>query len=98
MGPLDTVLRILESQPWAVRCRFTIRRDGRSATIYKGKVDVVVREMKDGEIEVIYEHAIHEITRERVSPEVAARLLLALIKRDALGRVEVPGESSDLSR
>ena len=98
MGPLDALLNVLESQTWKERCRFTIQRDGRSATIHKRETCVVVRELKDGSIEVLYEHAIHEVTRERVSPVVAARLLLAVIERDGLGRIEVPDEPSELSQ
>lgn len=52
-----------------------------------------VRELGDGLVEVAYEHALHEVTRERVTPEVAAQLMLAIVERERLVRVEVPSAS-----
>ena len=52
-----------------------------------------VRELGVGLVEVAYEHALHEVTRERVTPEVAAQLMLAIVERERLVRVEVPSAS-----
>lgn len=90
MGTLDVVIDALEAQPSSVRCHVTIRRDGQRATIQRGGMQAVVRELDNSAVEVIYEHALHEVTRERVTPGVAARLLLAIIQRERLVRVEVP--------
>jgi hypothetical protein len=49
-----------------------------------------VRELEDGRLEVSYEHALHEVTRERVPPAVGAELLLAILQRERLVRVEIP--------
>jgi hypothetical protein len=90
VGALDRLLGVLESQPCAVRRRFAIRSDGHRATIQRGSMQAVVHDLGDGTIEVAYEHALHETTRELLTPEIAARLLLAVIQREELGRVEVP--------
>ena len=96
MGSLDAVLGLLESQPWPVRCRFTARRTGRRATvaIHRAGNQVGLLEHDDGTVEVVYEHALHQVTRERVSAGVATQLVLALVQADRLIRVEVPGDSS----
>jgi hypothetical protein len=92
MAALDRVLGLLEAQPWSVRCRFTVRREERRLTVQRGSMHAVAREVAGGQVEVVYEHALHEATRERVSPEVAVRLLLAVVGRERLCRVEVPAE------
>jgi hypothetical protein len=89
MGALDVVLGVLQSQPWPVRCRFTVCRDGNRATVDRGGMQAVVREVDDGRVEVVYEHALHEATHERLAPEAAARLLLAVMQRERLCRVDV---------
>jgi hypothetical protein len=48
-----------------------------------------IRDLDGGVVEVVYEHALHEVTRERLAPEAAVRLLLAVLDRDQFGRVEV---------
>ena len=86
MTPLDEMLEV---------CRqgsdFIIRRSGPSAVFRRGGMEAVAREVENGLIEVIYEHAPHEITRERVSPKVAAHFIELVFQRRALCHVEVPG-------
>ncbi len=94
MGALDVMLSLLAAQPWSMRCRFTLRHNDRGVTVYCGAMQATARAVAEGQIEVVYEHALHEATRERVSPEVAARLLLAILQRDRLCRVEVPTAES----
>ena len=71
MGALDVVVRVLESQPRAVRHRFTIRRDGQWASIQRGAMQVAVRELGDGTVEVAYEQRRMRSpgsVRNRISP------------------------------
>jgi len=82
MTALDMALADLESQPWGVRCRFEIRREGGRATIHCGGMQIGVSDLVDGRVEVIYEHALHEVTREQLQPAVAGQLLLALVQRE----------------
>lgn len=102
MGALDRVLGLLGAQPRPVRSRFTLRRDGTGVVVQRGGMQAVAREIGNGQVEVLYEHALHETTWERVSPEVAARLLLAVMQREQLCRVAVPNAeeatSADLPR
>jgi hypothetical protein len=91
MGAIEVVLDILAAQPWSVRSRFIVRRESRHATVQRGALHASIRELDGGAVEVIYEHALHAVTRERVAPEVAAQLLLAVLQRERLMRVEVPG-------
>ena len=90
MGYLDEILDFLNSQPWPVRSSFSITRNEMSLTIMRGVMQVIARDCTDGIVEVIYEHALHEVTRENVTPSVAARLILAILKRDRLERVAIP--------
>jgi hypothetical protein len=90
MGALDRVLGFLDAQPWSVRSRFTVCRSGTGVTVQRGGMQASAREMGDGRVEVLYEHALHEATREHVSPEVASGLLLAVLQRERLCRVDVP--------
>ncbi|HEV3081030.1 MAG TPA: hypothetical protein VGY66_14710 [Gemmataceae bacterium] len=90
LTPLDKVLGALELQPWSVRSRVAIRRHDNRATVHRGGMQISVSELKDGLVAVTYEHAMHEVTRERLPPDAAARLLVALVQRERLCRVEVP--------
>lgn len=90
MKALDAIIATLDAQPALVRCKFTIQRDGRQAIIHRGAMQASVQELDDGTVEANYEHSLHEVTRVRVSPDLAAQLLLAVIMRDRLARIEVP--------
>jgi hypothetical protein len=87
---LDAVLGALESQPWPLQSRFTVRRDGPCAAFLcnRSGAQTIVRELDHGELEVIYEHALHAVTHKTVSQEAAVRLLLAILAREQLGSVE----------
>ncbi len=90
MGYLDEILEFLNSQPWPVRSSFSITRNEMSLTIVRGVMQVIARDCNNGTIEVIYQHALHEITRENVVPSVASRLILSVLQREQLERVAIP--------
>jgi hypothetical protein len=95
VGPLDVVLGLLESRPWPVRCRFGVCRAGRRATvaIHRAGNEVGLLEHDDGTVEVVCEHAPHQVTRERVPAGVAAQLVLALVQAGRLIKIDLPGDS-----
>jgi hypothetical protein len=85
---MNEMLELLD--PVALRCTVKVSGDS-SALIERGDMQAVAREMEDGLIEVRYEHALHEVTRERCEPATAAHLLRAVLSRTELARVPVPG-------
>jgi hypothetical protein len=96
VSALEAVLHALESQPWPLQSRFTIHRNRKSATLERNGMQATIRETGDGQIGVAYDHALHEVTREQVSPEAAVRLLVMLLdnfERKQMGRVELPRQA-----
>jgi hypothetical protein len=70
-----------------------IKKSGKSLLLQRGGMQIVVRPLKTGEFEVLYEHAPHETTRERCEIGHAEALIGALLRRKHLGKVELPGKS-----
>ncbi len=69
-----------------------IRKSGSGALLQRGGMQTVASNAANGLVEIAYEHALHETSRERVPPAVALKLVLAIFRRDRLCRVEVPQE------
>lgn len=63
------------------------RSEAGAAFFQRGAMQAVVREREDGLVPVIYEHALHQITKEKITPEAAARLIVAVFQRQSLCRV-----------
>lgn len=91
LNPLAEMLALWQALPWPDR-QCEIRVGGAGVTLQRGAMQVVAWNANDDLVEVIYEHALHQTTRERVLPAVAVRLVLAVFRRERLGRVEVPKE------
>ena len=81
MSPLEIMLGLLNVQPWAVRCKYVIERAEKHVTIQSGARQFVARELDGGQIELLYEVALHEVTRERLAPEAAAMRVLEILQR-----------------
>jgi hypothetical protein len=84
--PMTSLDEVLEKCP----SDLTVRRSGSSAVFQRGGMEAVARELENGLVEVIYEHAPHETTREKVPPSVAARLIELVFQRRALCHVDAP--------
>ena len=84
MGPLDETIRLLDGQPSSLQQLFRVRRSPQGATVHRAGMQAQIRESGDAFVEVAYEHAPHEQTRERLLPAEAVRLLMAVIQRDNL--------------
>jgi hypothetical protein len=91
MSPLNEMLGFLD--PVGLRCKVKFPSDSSVIIDGEGGMQVVARELPDGLIEVAYEHALHEVTRERCAPATAARLLRAVLSRSELVHVAVPSAS-----
>src|SRR5262245_57235202 len=85
---MDELLAVLDVAGWPRCYQCKVMRSDRRATFQRGGIQVGAAELADGMIEVVYEHAVHEITRERCSPALAARLLRLIFQREHLYKVE----------
>jgi hypothetical protein len=68
--------------------QYRVSRDGAAAFFQRGGMQAEAHEVEGGLVEISYEHAPHEITRERCTPSDAARLIEAVFRRDRLRQVE----------
>jgi hypothetical protein len=77
--------------------RCTVRLPGDSSAVIDrdGGMQVVIRELAGGLVEVLYEHALHEMTRERCMPATAARLVRAVLSRSTLTHIPVASLAGD---
>jgi hypothetical protein len=87
---LEALIARLGPDGWPKRFQYQFDRRGRSVTLTRGSMQRVVRAVDGQAFEVLYEHALHEVTRERCDFERAAALLDALLRREGLGKVELP--------
>ena len=81
MTALDLMLGLLNAQPWAVRRQIAIHQAEKHVTMHRGATQVVARELPDGQIELLYEVALHQATREHLVPELAAKRALEILRR-----------------
>jgi len=90
MSAIQNIIDSLRSQPWATRCRYQVIADGESSAIAQAAgMQVTIRETGTGQMEVAYEHAIHEVTRVELAPDAAVKFILAVLQRDSLHVVPV---------
>jgi hypothetical protein len=83
------MLALWQSLPWPDR-QCAIRVGGAGVTLQRGAMQAGAWSTDDWLVEIIYECALHETIRERVPPAVAVRLVLAILHRERLCRVEIP--------
>jgi len=81
MSALESMLGLLNAEPWSVRCQIAIHKAEKHITMHRGATQVVARELPDGQIELLYEVALHEVTRERLAPQLAAKRALEILRR-----------------
>jgi hypothetical protein len=87
---LEALIARLAPAAWPRRFRHEFDRRGHAVTLTHGAMSVVVRALDEGGFEVLSEHALHEVTRQRCDFEQAVWLVAALLKRDRLGKIELP--------
>ncbi len=93
---MDELLAVLNVAQWPRCYQCKVTGSDRGATFQRGGMQAVAAEVADGLIEVVYEHALHEVTRERCTPAQAARLLQLIFQRERLCKVEgVRAEPND---
>lgn len=90
-NPLAEMLALWHALPWPDR-QCVLRVGGAGVTLQRRGMHVDAWNADGGLVELVYEHALHETTRERVTPAEAVRLVLAVLGRERLCRVEVPKE------
>lgn len=90
-NPLAEMLALWHALPWPER-QCAIRIGGAGVTLQRGGMQVGAWSADGGLVEIVYEHALHQTSRERVAPAVAVRLVRAVLGRERLCRVEVPKE------
>jgi hypothetical protein len=99
MGALDLTIGILDDASSSLQRRFCVRRDAQGLTIHCGAMQAYIRDVDETRVEVAYESAIHETTRERLHPTDAARLILAIVQRNRLCKINLanaqPDDTSD---
>lgn len=88
-NPLAEMLALWHALPWPDR-QCVIRVGGAGVTLQRRGMHVGAWSADGGLVEIVYEHALHETTRERVTPTVAVQLVQAVLSRERLYRVEVP--------
>jgi len=81
VSALETMLGLLNAQAWELRCQIVIHKAEKHATMRRGATQVVARELPDGQIELMYEVALHEVTRQQLAPELAAKRALEILRR-----------------
>jgi hypothetical protein len=84
---MDEMLKNLDVARWPLGCQCKVTRAGRGANFQRGGMFASATEF-EGLIEVVYEHAPHEITRERCSPSEAAQLIQLIFQRDGLRKIK----------
>lgn len=89
MTPLDEMLSAFGARGWPPNGSCKVERDGPTVLIRSGGMQASVSEREGGLIEVSYEHAPHERTRERCSPMDAASLVEAVFRRRALDKIDM---------
>jgi hypothetical protein len=83
------MLALWHALPWPDR-QCVIRVGGAGVTLQRRGMHVDAWSADGGLVEIIYEHALHEQTRVRVTPAVAVQLVRAVLGRERLCRVAVP--------
>jgi hypothetical protein len=81
MDALKIMTGLLNAQPWPVRCKYIIHIEEKHVTIQAGAKQFVARELDGGQVELLYEIALHEANRERLFPELAAKRVLEILQR-----------------
>jgi hypothetical protein len=75
------MLGLLNAEPWNVRSQIAIHKAEKHVTMRRGATQVVARELPDGQIELLYEVALHEVIRQQLVPELAAKRALEILRR-----------------
>jgi hypothetical protein len=88
---MDELLAVLGVAQWPRCNQCKVMRSDRGVIFQRGGMQAVAVEVANRLIEVVYEYALHEVTRERCTPAQAARLLQLIFQRERLCKVAGAG-------
>jgi hypothetical protein len=89
-GPLDKLIGCL-LETWGQRYTFKCDRERRVAHFTRGEMQAQVDELPAGMLRVTYQHAPNQDASEICTPTEAAALVEAVLFRQQLCRVPMPG-------
>ena len=85
---MDELLKALDISMWPLRYQCKVTHSGAIVIFQRGGMQATASDIGGGLIEVVYEHALHEVTRERCTPKQAADLLRQVFQRENLCKLD----------